>query len=177
MKYLERFAFHAVVVVMAMAIGVAPALARQGMGMGHGRHGYGHARQAEPGGPWVDLSDEQMEKLQAARQSFLQDTEDLRQQLYEKQAEMFAVMAKKSPDPEKAKALQKDISRIKGELDLKHLEHVLEVKQIHPHLGRGFVKGLGGPGHGRGHGSGWGGPECGWAHGKRLPGAKCPRRP
>ncbi len=61
--------------------------------------------------------------------------------MYEKQLELKSVMAKKEPDVEKAKTLQKELSDYQAQFDMKRVEHLIRMKKINPYLGRGFLEG------------------------------------
>ena len=82
------------------------------------------------------LSEEQIQKMHDQRKAFFNDTEDLRQEIYEKEAELKSVLAKKVPDAAKAKAIQKDISDLKSELHQKKIDHIVKMKKINPYFGR-----------------------------------------
>ena len=133
----------------------------EGPGMGYGRgmgwgRGMGYGR--GPGrGFWgydavAGLSDEQIQKLEDQRKAFFEATDDLRKDLFAKQLELRSEFAKKSPDANKAAELQKDISRLRSQLDQKRIEHRLEMQKINPDLGRGPGRGFGRWGRGAGYG-------------------------
>jgi Spy/CpxP family protein refolding chaperone len=103
-----------------------------GPGMHHSGYGFrGH------GGYWDNLTEAQVEKIQAERKAFFEATKELRQQIYQKRLELRSELAKKEPDSEKAIALQKEISELKGQMGLKRLDHILKLKEINPDVGRG----------------------------------------
>jgi len=67
-------------------------------------------------------------------------------------------LAKKKPDVKIAKEIQKEISSLRAELDLKRIDHKLKMKEINPEF-QGFAgkfhgRGRHGKGGGRGHGGG-----------------------
>lgn len=116
---------------------------------------YGPRGYAEPG-YGGDLTDEEIATLQKERNAFLDQTRDLRENIYQKQLELRAEMAKKSPDAKRAAELQKEVSGLRGEMAQKRLDQQLKMKKENPNLsGRGFGMGMG-PGHGRGPGHGMG---------------------
>ena len=82
------------------------------------------------------LTKEQIQKIHEQRKAFFNETEDLRQQLYEKETDLKSVLAKKEPDVEKAKAIQKEISDLKSQLEQKKIDHYIKIKKINPYLGR-----------------------------------------
>jgi zinc resistance-associated protein len=119
--------------------------------MGPGMMGYGPA--AGPGahmGRWGDggISRQQAEKLEAARDSFYRDTQDLRNQIGDRYAQIRSELSKENPDRARLQALQSEISKLKGELDQKQLDYQLEVRKIAPEYGRGFAAKGYGPGAG-----------------------------
>jgi len=147
------------VMTLWIAIIAVPALVFAGWGKG-GRHcpamGKGGAaamQQMGCMGGVSDLSAEDMVKVKAERDAFFKATEDLRQSVYEKVMELKSVLAKKAADAEKAKAVQKEISALQAELDLKKIDHILQMKQIHPRLGQNCI-GRTGCGAGMGMGKG-----------------------
>jgi len=82
------------------------------------------------------LSEEQIQNMHEQRKAFFDVTEGLRQGVYEKKAELMSVLAKKAPDAEKAKAIQKDISDLKSQLNQKKIDHYVKMKKINPYWGR-----------------------------------------
>jgi len=82
------------------------------------------------------LSEEQIQKMSEQRKAFFDATEGLRQGLYEKKAELMSVLAKRAPEAEKAKAIQKDISDLKSQLHQKKIDHYVKMKKINPYFGR-----------------------------------------
>src|SRR5512143_2163602 len=54
-----------------------------------------------------DLTDEEIAALQKERNAFLEQTRELRENLYQKHLELRAELAKQNPDPKKAAELQR----------------------------------------------------------------------
>jgi zinc resistance-associated protein len=143
---------------IAITIGLIAVVALLGYGstaLAHrgGRPGYGYG----PGACWSDLNDQQVEQLKSQRKAFFDATQDLRQQIYEKQAQLRDELAKPTPDQGKAAQLQKELSELNGQFDQKRLEYMIEAKKIDPELGnryegRGYHRRGYGPmgGHGDG---------------------------
>jgi Spy/CpxP family protein refolding chaperone len=164
--------FNAIkIVVLITIIGIVGfgAYAFAGWGMGYGPQRWGHM---EPGwhhggygnpGFQSDLSDEQITKLNKERQAFFDETSNLRENLYQKELELRAELAKKDPDAEKAVSLQKEISELESQLAQKRVEHRIRMQKENPQLfsGKGYGYGYGGRGKGRGMGSGFGGRGSG----------------
>ena len=83
--------------------------------------------------------------------TFFKSTQDLRQNIYQKQLALESEFAKKKPDAKIAKNLQKEISDLRAQIDQKRIEHMIEMKKINPAIGSGFIgPGMMGYGHGRG---------------------------
>ncbi len=157
------------IIIVVTIIGIvgfaATSFAGRGQGWGKGRGGgycngkeYGWAQKGY-GGPGYqgNLSDEQIEKFNAERQAFFNDTGDLRQSVYQKQLELRSELAKKEPDAKRALSIQKEISELESQLSQKRIEHRIKMQKENPEFfsGRGYGYG-GGRGMGRGMG-GYGG--------------------
>lgn len=139
------------------------AFAGKGMGMGSGDDDRGshHNRKGDCAYMNADLTDEQRQQMDAQRKAFFAATKKARQELYAKKLELRAEMAKSGTDPQKASALQKEISTMQADLDQKHLDHVMAMRKINPDAGRGYggdCPGMGG--HGKGGGMGHGSGAC-----------------
>ena len=147
-----------------------------GPGAGKGYRGYG-AQGNQP-----SLSDEQIDKLNKERQAFFEETQPVRDDLYQKQLELRSELAKKDPDVKKATQLQQEISNLQSQLAQKRIERQIKMKKDFPELaergnrsgGRGYGRrgmgpgygpqgGLMGPGYGsRGMGPGYGRGGANW---------------
>ncbi len=143
-----------------------------GMGMEYGPHS-GGARSAGPG-LWGALNPtpEQVEKMQALRESFLKENMPLRNELLSKKFELRALWVQTNPDEEKILAKQKEINTLRAQLGEKVTKNRLEMRRIltpeqqaklinlrgRPwHRYHGYGKGCGfGPGPGYGRGMGYG---------------------
>jgi zinc resistance-associated protein len=159
------------IIVLVAAIAI-PVMA-QGPGRGRMMQGYG------PGDPancprhaaWDEkLTDEQQTQLDKLHQKFFDDTAAVRSQMAAKRSELQILMNTSNPDLEKAKALQKDLSDLRGKMGQERIKLFAEEKKINPDArfgmgwGRGGMKGGGfcggGMGYGRGMGRGFGGGPC-----------------
>jgi zinc resistance-associated protein len=141
------------------------AFADSGMGYGrhHGRRDFHEPRwQGDgygcPGYGYMegDLSDEDLQKLDEKREAFFKSTQDLRQNMYQKQLALESELAKKNPNAKIAADLQKEISDLRSQMDQKRVELMIEMKKLNPDFGRGWM-GHGMMGYGfdrgyRGHG-------------------------
>jgi zinc resistance-associated protein len=125
-------------------------------GMGPGRNhmgGYGYDQR----GYYGNLSEEEMAKLDQQRAEFFKATENIRQQLYEKELALRSELAKENPDTSKASKLQSEISTLQSELDQKRLDYEIQARKSAPNYERGYR----GSGPMMGYGPGGGG-YCRW---------------
>ena len=122
-----------------------------GYGMGPGMMGYGgYGGHMMGPGSWSDrgynanLSDEQRDKLDAAREAFFNDTRQLRDQIQEKRYSLNNELNKENPDTSKVTELQKELSKLDSEFDQKSIAYQLEVRKILPEndLRAGFGAGF-----------------------------------
>jgi len=157
-----RNGLAALITVAIVAVG-ANAMAGKGMGYGRdgqGCGGYGQNQGAGDcgNGPrWADLTPEQREQISAQRKAFFEATRQARQDLHAKRLALKAEMAKSEADLAAAKAIQEEISGIQADLDLKRLDHIMDMRKIDPDAGRGFDGGFGRGRHGMRHHFGKGG--------------------
>ena len=99
--------------------------------MGYGRHMTGY-------GPWDDrgynndLSEEDMTKLDQARESFYNDTRELRDQIREKRLNISRALDQKDPDAGKVTELQNELSSLESQFDQKRIEYQLNVRKLLP---------------------------------------------
>lgn len=173
----------AALIVMAVAILTLPLITLSDALAGRGpqqdatpRYGQDHPR-AEG-----NLSEKDMEKLEAERAAFFKETKELRFRIEDKAWELGRELRMDKPDEKKAMALQKELSDLRGQLDQKFLAHRLKMRALFPEAeffgpggGRGFGPCAygdpdgdgdreGGRGYGRGmmYGGGRGGCGGGW---------------
>ncbi len=113
-------------------------------GMGPGYHMGYNGR-----GAWASsLTEEQAAEVQRLRDEFFQAADPLRRNIYEKRLAIADELAKQNPDRTRITRLQKEVSKLNGELDQLRLDFRLKVKKIVPDaVGPGY-------GHGFGHGMG-----------------------
>ena len=114
-----------------------------GWGMGYDHHGPGwhHGGYGSPGtgNMMGNLSDVEIQKMDAQREAFFKSTEDLRQKVYEKELALQSEFAREKPDTKKAASLQKDISELQAQIDQKRIDHMVEMKKINPNAGRRYT--------------------------------------
>ena len=133
-----------------------PAFSR-GPGWGWGHHGmdywdryYRHGHMYYRG--YEGLSDGDRSKLEDLDRTYYQETEGIRNQLYQKSDELYALLDSTNPDSEKVRALQSDISDLRGALDQKEIEYELESRKI---VSDFRSSGRSSRGYGRGYGRGY----------------------
>lgn len=120
-----------------------------GYGMGPGMMGYGPGYGRYDRGNYpADLSREDSNKLQHARDKFFDETRTLRNQIRDKQFALNDELDNANPDKAKVAELQKAISKLQSEYDQKALAYRLEVRKILPEgtrdSGYGYGRGYGG---------------------------------
>jgi zinc resistance-associated protein len=99
-----------------------------------------------------NLSDEDIQKMDALREAFFKSTQDLRQNIYQKRLALESEFAKKNPDAKIAANFQREISDLRAQLDQKQIEYMIEMKKINPGIGSEFMgPGMMGRGYGRGY--------------------------
>jgi len=132
-----------------------------GPGM-HGGYGYGQE------GYYGNLSTDEIAKLDQQRAEYFKATENIRQNLYEKELALRSELAKENPDTSKASKLQSDISKLQSTLDQERLNYEIKARKSAPNYNRGPggygpMMGYGYGGHGpmMGYGPGGGG-NCRW---------------
>jgi len=134
-------------------------------GWGPGMHGgYGYGQE----GYYGNLSADEIAKLDQQRDEYFKATENIRQNLYEKELALRSELAKENPDTSKASKLQKDISTLQSNLDQERLNYEIKARKSAPNYNRepggyGPMMGYGYGGHGpmMGYGPGGGG-YCRW---------------
>jgi Spy/CpxP family protein refolding chaperone len=119
-------------------------------GMGYGRHDRSHHGYGQGTGGYGgsghgymmgDLSKDQIEQMDEQRKTFFKQTENLKQEIYEKELAMKSEFAKKNLDAKKVASLQKEISKLKAQIDHERIEHMIEIREINPNVGRGSFRG------------------------------------
>lgn len=159
----------AIVGILALAAVIAVPVMAQGPGYGRGRHMQGY-RGGDPGScPWYgrgygNLTDDQRGQTDALYQKFFDQTAQIRSQIWAKNGELNVLMNTSNPDLEKAKALQKEISDLKGQMAQERINLYAELKKIDPDARFGQAGGRG-RGYGQGWGRGYGYGPCGGNYG------------
>ena len=123
----------------------AYAFAHRSMGYGpsgwgghmSGWHHRGYSEQSY--GYMPNLTDEQINEMEKERANFFEITKELRDDIYAKELEIRSELAKSNIDKAKAASLQKEISKLRNQLDQKHVDHIINVRKISPNMARGFM--------------------------------------
>lgn len=157
------------IMVLVAAITIPVMAQGPGAGMGRMMHGYGPGDPANcprHGASDDKLTDEQRTQLDKLHQKFFDNTAAVRSQMAAKRSELQILMNTSNPDLEKAKALQKEVSDLKGKMGQERINLFAEEKKINPDArfgmgwGRGGMKGGGPCGGGMGMGRGMGAGPC-----------------
>lgn len=109
----------------------------RGGGWGYEGRGYHHQGGYGPGYSG-QLSEEEINQLEQARDKFFDETRALRDDIFDKKSELRDELAKDEPDAAKTSKLQKEISGLQGQFDQKRIDHMLKLKKINPNIGRGY---------------------------------------
>jgi Spy/CpxP family protein refolding chaperone len=106
-----------------------------------GHHGYNRHRggQEYSGQTEMGMSDEEIAKLSKERQAFLESTESLRKAIWQKESDLRRELEKENPDVKEASTLQEGISKLRSEIDQKHLNHLIALRAIDPRLGKSMM--------------------------------------
>jgi zinc resistance-associated protein len=121
-------------------------------------HRYGGGKNyGGPGaGPcWFEgegLTDNQKAELDKLHQQFVDDTAKMREEIWNKSAELNTALNAADPDAKKVRTLQREISALKAEMSEQRVNFELEARKIAPNArsGRGSSKGYYGHGYGMG---------------------------
>lgn len=143
-------------------------------GPGNGMGGYGSGTNC-PGidrNAYNDLSRAQQDELSALRQTFVDDTYELRTSLMQKQNEVRMLMETSAPDRAELTRLSDEAADLRKQLQENRIDFMLSAKKVAPELrfgqgmGKGYHKGYGkgncprrGQGYGSGQGKNYGGGQ------------------
>ena len=163
MRIFRDLSIIAIIVALPMYM-IFPAFAAEADStQGHGRQGGHHmmggggGHQGSAHGESANLSEEQVQKIEQEGQAFRNDSRELRAQIFQKNLELRAEIAKLQPDPKKVVEVQKELSNMEAQLDRKYIDHILRIKVINPYMvvGHDMMR-SGGMGHGSMGSSGMG---------------------
>lgn len=91
----------------------------------------------DQGGNYGNLSADEIAKLDQQRTEYFKATENIRQNLYEKELALRSELAKEDPDTSKASTLQSDISKLQSNLDQERLNYEIKARKSAPNYNRG----------------------------------------
>ena len=147
--------------ILLLSGAVAVPVMAWGPGWGRDNHMMGYRGNGpEYSRDFGNLTPEQKGKLETLDRKFYDETRDMQNHILNKSRELHAVLNGSNPDLYKAKALQKEISALRAELDEKTLSYEIEARRIVPGqrlgyaYGGGYGRHMGPSGHGMGHGPG-----------------------
>ena len=149
-----RKTLTAIGILILVGFLAAPVFAhRWGWGKNYGGPGAGPCW-SDRGG-YSGLTESQRAELGKLEEKYINETSTLRDQIWEKSAELNTLLNSPDPDAKKAQALQKEISNLKAKMGEQRLNFELEARKIAPNasFGRGYGRGYG-P-RGRGYGMGY----------------------
>lgn len=118
----------------------------------------GCGRQYERG--FGNLTEEQQGQLEQLDRKYYDETATFRNEIRAKSAELTRLLDSPNPDPEKVRALQRELSDLRATLDEKRLSYELDSRKItpEPRSGSGYGRGYFGrhmEGYGPHMGYGW----------------------
>jgi zinc resistance-associated protein len=92
----------------------------------------------------LQLDEATMAKLDKEQESFFKKTQDLKNEIYAKNLELEAEIAKKNPNMNTVKKVQRELSKLKADFDEKMIEHRINMNKIAPGYGsRMMMRGKG----------------------------------
>jgi len=121
----KMMTFMAVIAVAAV-LASSPAEARRGWGGGYSGGGY-YDLAATPG---LNLTAEQVMKLNALRDAHLRDIKPLQDQMYSKRGELKLLWLERTPDQKKILAAQKELQTLRDKLYEKGTTFRLESAKV-----------------------------------------------
>lgn len=153
-------------VILLIGVFAYPALSN-GTGWGRWNHmwdfrdgDYRHGHMYDRG--YGNLNDSERNRMEELDRKYYTETEEIRNQIMSKSEELDALLESGTSDPERIKAVQRELSGLRSDLDQKGLEYEMEARKIVPEnrLGRGYDRGYHRGYWGRGTGMGYGPGAC-----------------
>ena len=130
-----------IVSITIIALGIN-AFAHGGMGWGGGwgHHSSGRHHQGGYDSRHMDqMTQEEYVQFEQKRDAFFKETQGIRDNIFEKGSQLDNELAKTKPDAAEASRLQKEISELQSQYDLKHTEDMIEIKKLNPNVGHGYM--------------------------------------
>ncbi len=138
-------------ILVLVGVLTAPVFAhRWGRGGNYGGPGSGGSESGQYG----NLTESQRAELEKLEESFFNDTAKLRDEIWNKSAELNTALDAADPDAKKVRTLQREISALKAKMSEQRINFELEARKIAPNArsGRGSGRGAAGGGYGYGMG-------------------------
>ena len=140
-------------VLLLVGFMVLPVFAHRRGGNGsHGEYGPGGCWQGSR--PYGNLTESQMAELEKLEKKYFSDTGKLKEEIWTKSDELENLLSESDADPDKARALQREISDLKAKMAENKLNFQLEARKVAPDVRFG-------QGYGLGHGSEYKRGPCG----------------
>lgn len=164
MKKLAVFTAIAILLAasgLAMAQGWGPGPG-PGHSMGYGPRGFGPGDWGPGMGPgkWapgLNLTAEQVQKMNSLRESHFKETLPLRNEIMTKELELRTLWSQPNPDQDKILAKQREINHLRAQIQEKSIRHRLEMRKILTPEQQAQWRAFGyGRGTGKGMHGGWG---------------------
>ncbi|HOK06579.1 MAG TPA: Spy/CpxP family protein refolding chaperone [Syntrophales bacterium] len=146
---MKRLMASAAVLALIAVLAAAPAEARRGWWEGYPGGGY----QNLANHPDLNLTADQVGKLNSLRETHLRETKPIRDQLFAKEGDLRLLWLQQNPDEKKIRTLQKEIRALRDQLEEKNTHFRLEQMKVLTPEQRERLKALG-PGRGLGPGKG-----------------------
>ena len=139
-----------IILLLVLTLGAASIASAQprGMGDGMGMCDWGMGPGMKKGRGMMLMTPEQAGKAFDLHQKFMNDTADLRRQMFIKRAELSELWRAAEPDKAKIAAKQKELNALRGQLQEKAIPYRTEMRQICPGFGQGPGFGPSEPGKG-----------------------------
>ena len=139
------------VIAVAAVLASSPAEARRGWGDGNSSGGYYDLTTV----PGLNLTTEQITKLNVLRDAHLRDIKPLQDQMYSKRNEMRLLWLEQTPDQKKIQTVQKEVRTLRDQLYDKQTAYRLEAQKVLTPEQQAQVQTYGtGRGYGYGYGKG-----------------------
>lgn len=85
-----------------------------------------------------DLTDEQSQQIRDLRDEYYDKTIGIKNQLRDKRQELYSQINSETPDENKIRDLQKEISSLRDSLDKERIDYSLKMKKISPNASREY---------------------------------------
>jgi zinc resistance-associated protein len=139
-----------IILLLVLTLGAASIASAQPRGMGDGMGlddwGLGPGPKQGRGRGMMQMTPEQAGKVFDLHHKFMNDTADLRRQMFIKRAELAELWRAAEPDKAKIAAKQKELNALRDQLQEKSIPYRAEMRQLCPGFAQGPGFGPSGPG-------------------------------